>query len=83
MKNENCFKLIADVHSSGKSEKFSSNGNDLVQGGVEDMAYQNDITDAQDRSKTINFRRQDSYKIDINERYLNAKLKLAITLLNN
>lgn len=77
MKNDNSFKFKAEVHSSGKIEKCSVNCNDLVQGGAEDMAYQNDITEAQDRSKTTNFRRQDSYKIDINERYLNAEFKLA------
>ena len=68
MKNDNRFKFMADVHSSGKSEKCLANGNDLVQSSVEDMPYQNDLTDAQDRTKNTHFRRRESYKIDVNER---------------
>lgn len=76
MKNDNSIKFMADVHSSGKSEKCSANGNDLVQGFLEDMPYQNYMTEAQDRSKSSNFtsQRRDSYKIDVNERYLNLKI---------
>lgn len=70
MKNDNRFKFMADVHSSGRTEKCSANGNDLVHAssGGEEMTFQHDMTDAQERSKTTTFRRRDSYKIDVNER---------------
>lgn len=69
MKSDSRFKLLEDVHVSGKSEKGSANSNVIVQGVVEDMTFQNNLPDAQDRSKnSILRRRRNSYKIDVNER---------------